>query len=369
MEISKKNWWKPWAFLTVPLILYSLWVISPIIQTFVISFTDWNGMANYLPFNGFDNYFRLWNDSSFWISLKNNAYWVIFFVGIPVPLGLFIAMLLDIKLPGGKIFKTLFYLSMTLSFVVIGQIWSWIYQPERGALTSFVKLFGFQNLGQLQQAGFSFLLFVLIPAILAVVFVKLLFRNRVIKDNLIVFLFYFLSITSFIALAKWLQLGWDPQLIISKTAKRGFPWISDPDFVTFSLIFAAIWRQIPYVMVLFLAGLKNVPPELVEASIVDGANWGQRFWHIILPMLKPATIVAITISIIDSLRAFDIVFSMTKGGPFYSSNVLANFMYIESFNNYKVGYGSAIAVIQFGITLGFIIVYLNNAFKSEANQP
>jgi ABC-type sugar transport system permease subunit len=292
---------------------------------------------------------------------------MLFFVGIPVPCGLLIAMLFDIKLPGGKIYKTLFYLSMTLSFVVIGQIWSWIYQPQYGALSSFVKLFGFQNLGQLQQWAFSFLCFVVIPFIVGLILSKVLFLRRRVPFSRS-FAITLLIIAACIGIANWIHVYWNPQLTVSRIAKRGFPWINDPDFVTFSLIFAAIWRQIPYVMVLFLAGLKNVPPELVEAAVVDGANWGQRFWYILIPMLKPATVVAMTISIIDSLRAFDIVYSMTRGGPFNSSNVLANFMYVESFHNYRMGYGSSIAVIQFIITFGFIAVYLNNVLRSEGNQ-
>jgi ABC-type sugar transport system permease subunit len=136
------------------------------------------------------------------------------------------------------------------------------------------------------------------------------------------------------------------------------PWLSDPEIVTWALITAALWRQIAYAMVLFLAGLKNVSKELVEAAYVDGANAWQRFWYVILPALRPAMVIAITVNIIDSLRAFDIVYVMTRGGPFYSSSVMANYMYIQSFHNYRMGYGSAIAVIQFLITLGFIVMYL-----------
>ena len=179
-------------------------------------------------------------------------------------------------------------------------------------------------------------------------------------------LFAYISLMAlFIILAHVLKIFWDPQIETSRFSKNGFPWLSDPNMVTYSLIMSAIWRQIPYVMVLYLAGLKGVLPALVEASIVDGANWWQRFYNVILPMLKPATIVAITISVIDSLRAFDIVYAMTRGGPFNTSSVLANFMYIETFNNYRMGYGSSIAVIQFFITFGFIIVYLGNALKKE----
>lgn len=288
---TKKRWWVPWAFLAIPLIMYLIWVIIPIGRTFVYSFSSWDGLSENIDFIGLDNFKMLFGDRIFTTALMNNIKWFIFFIIIPVPVGLGFAMLLDMKLPGSKLFKTLVYLPMTLSFVVIGTMWSWIYEPQYGALNSF-----------LDAIGLDFLI---------------------------------------------------------------TPWLSDPDIVTFSLIFAAIWRQIPYIMVLFLAGLKNVSQDQVEAAYVDGANAWQRFWNIILPALKPSMIIAVTVSVIDSLRSFDIVFVMTKGGPFHSSTVLANFMYIEAFNNYRMGYGSAIAVIQFAITFGFIILYLLNAMKNE----
>jgi len=79
-------------------------------------------------------------------------------------------------------------------------------------------------------------------------------------------------------------------------------------------------------------------------------------------------VVAVTVNIIDSLRAFDIVFVMTRGGPFYSSSVMANYMYIQAFHNYRMGYGSAIAVVQFLITFMFIVAYISNILKKEERE-
>ncbi len=352
-------------FLAIPLFMYILWVLAPIVQTIFTSFTQWDGMSPAKEWVGFENFTRLFNDSVFWTSLINNLYWLILFVAIPVPVGLMIAMLFDTKLPGNKIYKTLFYLSMTLSFVVIAQIWSWLFEPRNGALSIFFQSLGFESLGELQQGIVDFTVFFAIPLVLGFLFGWLINRKKEYQNRQKRWSITLICLAVFFVLSFILSRFWTPQIEVSRIAKRGFPWLSDPNFVTFSLIFAATWRQIPYVMVLYLAGLKNVPPQLIEASIVDGANWGQRFMHVVLPMLKPATIIAITISVIDSLRAFDIVYAMTQGGPFNSSSVLANYMYIESFNNYNMGYGSSIAVVQFIITLGFIVVYLGNVFKSE----
>ena len=142
-------------------------------------------------------------------------------------------------------------------------------------------------------------------------------------------------------------------------------WLSDQNLVMWAVIAVAVWRQVGYVMVLYLAGLKNVDSWLVDASKVDGANSWQVFRHVIMPQLAPITVIVITISIIDSLRAFDLVSVMTRGGPYNSSSVLANFMYIEAFNNYKMGYAAAVSVILFLISLIFIGIYLRRVLKTE----
>ncbi len=147
--------------------------------------------------------------------------------------------------------------------------------------------------------------------------------------------------------------------------EKGPGWLSDRDIVLWSIIIVAIWRQAGYVMVLYLAGLKSINPQLLEAATVDGANRWQVFWGIILPLLTPVTVIVLVISVIDSLRAFDLVSVMTRGGPANASSVLANFMYIESFNNYKMGYGAAIAVILFMISLSFIALYLWRVMQDE----
>lgn len=140
-------------------------------------------------------------------------------------------------------------------------------------------------------------------------------------------------------------------------------WLGDRDIAIWCVIAAAVWRQVGYVMVLYLAGLKNIDPSLIDAARVDGANrWG-LFRFVILPLLAPVTTIIIVISVIDSLRAFDLVAIMTRGSQ--STQVLANFMYIEAFNNYRMGYGAAIAVVLFGISLIFIGFYLSRAVREE----
>lgn len=140
-------------------------------------------------------------------------------------------------------------------------------------------------------------------------------------------------------------------------------WLGDRQLAIWCVIAAAVWRQVGYVMVLYLAGLKNIDPSMVDAAMVDGANRWQLFRFVVFPLLAPVTTIVIVISIIDSLRAFDLVAVMTRGGQ--STQVLANFMYIEAFNNYRMGYGGAIAVVLFGISLIFIIFYLSRVIRDE----
>lgn len=140
-------------------------------------------------------------------------------------------------------------------------------------------------------------------------------------------------------------------------------WLGDREIAIWCVIIAAVWRQVGYVMVLYLAGLKNIDPQLMDAAQVDGAGRWNLFRYVLLPLLSPVTIIVVVISIIDSLRAFDLVAIMTRGGQ--NTQVLANYMFIESFNNYRMGYAAAIAVILFAISLIFIIFYLSRVVKDE----
>ncbi len=145
-------------------------------------------------------------------------------------------------------------------------------------------------------------------------------------------------------------------------------WLSNAQLSIFSVTFAACWRQIGYVMLLYLAGLNTIDPTLVEAAKVDGANSRQAFFRIILPLLTPITTIIIVATIIDSLQFFDLVYIMTHGGPGFASTVLANFMVTEAFTNFRYGYGAAIAVIQFLISFVFIVIYLTRILIQEGEN-
>ena len=131
------------------------------------------------------------------------------------------------------------------------------------------------------------------------------------------------------------------------------------------MIVAWSWQQMGLAMVIFLAGLTSIPTYLLEAAEIEGASRGQRIRHVVLALLRPATVVAVALSVINSLKAFDILFIMTGGGPFHSSDTLAMYMYSESFKKYRIGYGSSISVILFLMTLSVIAVYFRQLKKLD----
>jgi multiple sugar transport system permease protein len=142
-------------------------------------------------------------------------------------------------------------------------------------------------------------------------------------------------------------------------------WLADKELAIWAIIIAASWRQIGYIMILYVAGLKNIDPTLMDASKVDGANGWETFRFVVFPLLAPITTIVVIISVIDSLRAFDLVQIMTRGGPANSSSVLANLMYIQAFNNYRMGQGAATAVVLFAISFVFIVFYLWRVTRDE----
>ncbi|RAG87210.1 sugar ABC transporter permease [Streptacidiphilus pinicola] len=142
-------------------------------------------------------------------------------------------------------------------------------------------------------------------------------------------------------------------------------WLANPNTALYAQILPALWREIGYVMVLYLAGLKGIDPALYEAAKMDGASAWQQFRHVTLPQLRGVNAVVVSVIIIDSLRSFDVVWSLTQGGPFNSSQLLSTYMYQTAFVNTDFGYGCALAVAIFVLAFGVIVSYLVRAFKES----
>jgi raffinose/stachyose/melibiose transport system permease protein len=135
-------------------------------------------------------------------------------------------------------------------------------------------------------------------------------------------------------------------------------WLSDPQIAIYPVIIAATWNAVGLPMLLFLAGLQTVPLELLEAAKIDGAGPIRRFVHVTFPLLRETTLIVLAITAINALKAYDIVYAMTNGGPANRTQLLSTWMYFLTYNFNTVGQGTAIAVILFSLTLIFAIPYI-----------
>ena len=144
-------------------------------------------------------------------------------------------------------------------------------------------------------------------------------------------------------------------------------WLSLVGYVMlcFGIIAAALWPQTAYCMILYLTGLTAVSPELIEAARIEGAKGFTLLRRVILPQLRPATFIAVVVTVIGALRSFDLISVMSDGGPYGSSTVLAFFMYEQAIKYYRQGYGAAIAVVLMLIMLVYIAYFLTRMIRQE----
>jgi multiple sugar transport system permease protein len=151
---------------------------------------------------------------------------------------------------------------------------------------------------------------------------------------------------------------------------KGIAILADPELVTFGIIAAGLWPQIAYVMILYLTGLNNVAPDQIEAARLDGAKGWRMLWYVVLPQLRPATFIAVIVTVIGALRSFDLVSIMTSGGPFGSSRILSYYMYEKALSEYgfRMGYGAAIAVVLFAIMMVFISGFIWKMWRDEKER-
>ncbi|WEK48549.1 MAG: sugar ABC transporter permease [Candidatus Kaistia colombiensis] len=285
-----REWITPVLLLAPGLILFLLIIVIPTLQSFRLSLYDWDGIGP-MSWVGLGNYSELFADPQFLTSLKNNIIWLILFLLAPVG-GLVLALLVNQKVKGIRLAKSLFFMPLVLAPVTVGVVYSWFYDPTFGMMALIFNAFGATP-----------------PAIL-----------------------------------------------------------SDPDLVTFGIVAAALWPQVAFCMVLFLAGLNNLDEDVLGAGRVDGARGFPMFWHVVLPQLRAASFIALTVTVIGALRSFDLIAIMTQGGPYGSSSVLAYQMYEQAIFSYRMGYAAAIATVLFGVMAVFIIWYLSRVVSAEARR-
>lgn len=128
-------------------------------------------------------------------------------------------------------------------------------------------------------------------------------------------------------------------------------WLSDPNIALYSVIAVICWQYIPFYMLLFLAALGGIPGELREAALIDGATENKYFWRIALPLMRGTIMTAATLSLIGSLKYFDLIWVMTNGGPVNATELMATYMVKKTFQSFEMGYGATIASALFIIVM------------------
>ena len=140
-------------------------------------------------------------------------------------------------------------------------------------------------------------------------------------------------------------------------------WLSDPNIALYSVIAVICWQFTPFYMLLFLAALGGIPAELREAALIDGATENKYFWRIALPLMRGTIVTAATLSLIGSLKYFDLIWVMTGGGPVNSTELMATYMVKKTFQSFEMGYGATIASALF-----IIVMVLAGTFFFGAQQ-
>jgi raffinose/stachyose/melibiose transport system permease protein len=189
-------------------------------------------------------------------------------------------------------------------------------------------------------------------------------------------LFYMPVIIAPIAVATMWRWMYDPffglfNAILTALGLQGLiqDWLGDRNIALYSMFVAYVWQTVGFSLVLFLAGLQNVSATLVEASRVDGASRFQVFRYVTLPALRPSITIVLILSVINSLKAFDIVYGMTQGGPAQSTQMLALWAFTQAMQLGDFGRGAAISVVLLLITTAIVVPYLRWMRSSHREQP
>ncbi len=255
------------VFLVPALLVIAVFVIYPILQSFITSGYEWNGYSNNKSFIGLANWAELLKDKVFWNAFKNNLLVMVLSIVIQMPIGLALATFLDKVGRKGNVCKVIWFIPMLMSSVAIGYLFRYALDANTGFVTAISKFFGGGTVDLLGNTG----------------------------------------------------------------------------TVLITCIFIIAWQFIPFYMVYYLAGYSGLPSDVHEAAMVDGATESQYFWQISLPLLKPTIKSAVVLSIVGSLKYFDLVYVLTNGGPSHASELMATYMYSNAFSSYRMGYASAIA--------------------------
>ena len=257
------------AFVAPSRILFGGIIFYSIIMSFRYSLLDWNGFGEGI-FVGFSNYAKMFQDKVFLRSAVNSLLLGFVTLVTQLPLALLLALLLTSGIKGEGFYRTVFFIPMTLSSVVIGQLWLKIYNPNYGVLNTLLGVLGLESLQ----------------------------RN----------------------------------------------WLGDVNTALFSAFVPIIWQNVGYHMLLLYTSINSISKDILEAAKLDGASGVKAARYITIPLVKPMLRTCAIFVVIGSLKAFDMIYVLTNGGPVHMTEVPSSLMFSSIFNLNKYGYGSAISI-------------------------
>jgi raffinose/stachyose/melibiose transport system permease protein len=290
MHLLNRQKWAIAGGLIPALLVYCAFGIVPIFHSFYYSLTDWDGLS-VASFVGWRNISEALSDPLFWNSFKNNIYVVLASVFGQIPIALALALLLNRRLKGAKIFRTIGFLPVVISTVIISLTWNMIYNAEYGLLNRL-----------LQSVGLDFLA----------------------RD-----------------------------------------WLGDPRWAMIAVCVTIVWQFVGLYLMIFLAALQNVPDEVLEAAEIDGATGWKKTWTVTIPMIWDAIVLSVILCISGSLRTFDLIYVMTNGGPAHATEVMAIYMFEQTFSSMRYGYGSAVSLLIFVFSFSIILIVSGLLMKRD----
>lgn len=318
-------------FFAAPWIVgFIIFVIVPLSFSFYWSLTDFRiGSGSPISWKGFENYQDiLFKDENFRASLVNTLYLTV--IGLPLQMGvaLFLAVLLNQKRRGERLFRMAFYLPVILGFnTAVLLCWRLMLNTGTGIINQLIR-----------------------ETSLAVPLIGFLNRGLIYVQEIV---------TAF-----FLGLNTGKYNLLTRVFEAGFPadnrvplWVQSPLWTKMSVILLMVWGC-GTMMLIFLAGLNNIPKELHEAAEVDGATGWQKFWKISFPLLTPYIFYNLVVGLISSLQIFEPIFVLYRDNePVVSSTIsMVYYLWQTSFSHFEIGYGSAISWVILVIILIFTFI-------------
>ena len=295
-------------------IAIAIFVYGFIARTGYVSLTNWRGINPDFTLVGLRNYASIFTQQRFQTDIRNTIVFTVFFLIGCLGIGLLLAVMLDAKVKGEAIFRSIYIFPMALSFIVTGVVWQWIFAPGQPNDPTGINLL-------LQRFGLP------------------VYQDWSITPKVV---------------PGW-RVGW-------LRTRIGIPLAIIP------LTIAAIWQMSGFTMALYLAGLRGIPEDLREAARVDGASEWQVFRRITFPLLAPVTLSAVIILGHISLKIFDLIMTMTGGGPGNATDVPGIFMYEITFKSNKYAEGAAAAVVMLVMVAVLIVPYLLYNARTEGDR-